>query len=486
MVLLVAWVGLVLASFTLVSPIWQPAGVVARMPAHTATVLTGKTGAELTVQASQAVWESSPVAIVANSDSAEGAASEAAAEAAELRIPAFEYSGEATPALRSELTRLGTRAVLAIGDVTPAQLGGIKVVTDPAALPAHPAVTPLTDTVTLRAAAATPAQAVVAVASLAAAGAPPVDIAGSDPRSSSASVQTIATARASHFVAVGAKFGAPDRLATRLAAASTGTLLPGGGQTILAGKRYVALYGHPAGPALGILGEQDPQASVQRARRLAQQYQAFTNDQVIPAFEIIATVAAGQKGKDGNYSREWSIASLRPFVDAAISNGLYVVLDLQPGRAKFLDQAKRYEPLLRLPGVGLALDPEWKLTATELPMRQIGSVDVSEVNQVVRWLAKLTRKHHLPQKMLVVHQFQPQMIVGFTHLDMSHDELACLGQMDGTGTMASKLNTWAAVRAHGPAGLRWGWKNFVDEDRPTPTPALTMAVRPQPYWVSYQ
>ena len=40
---------------------------------------------------------------------------------------------------------------------------------------------------------------------------------------------------------------------------------------------------------------------------------------------------------------------------------MYVVLDLQPGRTDFLTQAKRYEPLLALPHVGLALDPEWRL-----------------------------------------------------------------------------------------------------------------------------
>lgn len=105
---------------------------------------------------------------------------------------------------------------------------------------------------------------------------------------------------------------------------------------------------------------------------------------------------------------------------------------------------------------------------------------------MVKWLAELTQKHQLPQKLLVLHQFQTRMIVGRARLDLSHDELAYLGQMDGNGTMAAKLKTWADVRAYSPRGLRWGWKNFVDEDLPTPTAARTMAVRPKPLWVSYQ
>ena len=84
---------------------------------------------------------------------------------------------------------------------------------------------------------------------------------------------------------------------------------------------------------------------------------------VVPTFEIIATTLQGSPGPDGDYSSESSVESLRPWVTKAEKAGLYVVLDLQPGRANFLDQAKRYAPLLRMPNVGLALDPEWRLRA---------------------------------------------------------------------------------------------------------------------------
>ena len=55
----------------------------------------------------------------------------------------------------------------------------------------------------------------------------------------------------------------------------------------------VALYGHPSDGALGALGEQDPAASVARVRELAAQYQELSAEPVVPAFEIIATVASG-------------------------------------------------------------------------------------------------------------------------------------------------------------------------------------------------
>jgi hypothetical protein len=62
------------------------------------------------------------------------------------------------------------------------------------------------------------------------------------------------------------------------------------------------LYGHPGAPALGALGGQDLPASIARAGKLAAVYRRLSNVPVIPAFEIIATVAEGSPGNDGNYS----------------------------------------------------------------------------------------------------------------------------------------------------------------------------------------
>src|SRR5690606_17349776 len=147
-------------------------------------------------------------------------------------------------------------------------------------------------------------------------------------------------------------------------------------------------------------------------------------DTVVPTFEIIATIASAEAGEDGDYSRETPVPELLPYVEAAAEAGIYVVLDLQPGRTDFLTQAKRYEELLRYPHVGLALDPEWRLKPDQRHLRQIGSVDVAEVNATLTWLADLTREHRLPQKLLVLHQFQLRMITGREHLDTSRDELA--------------------------------------------------------------
>ena len=113
---------------------------------------------------------------------------------------------------------------------------------------------------------------------------------------------------------------------------------------------------------------------------------------MVPAFELIATVAQANPGVGGDYSFEAPISLLEPWVDAAGKAGMYVVLDLQPGRANFLDQAKLYEPLLRLPHVGLALDPEWRIAARQLPLSRSAAPRRREINSVYRWLADLTAR----------------------------------------------------------------------------------------------
>jgi hypothetical protein len=248
----------------------------------------------------------------------------------------------------------------------------------------------------------------------------------------------------------------------------------------------VALYGHPGTPVLGVLGEQQVEAAIERAHGLAAEYQPLLDEPVIPAFEIITTVASAGAGPDGNYSYEAPVDLIRPWVDAALEAGVYVVLDLQPGRTDFLSQAKRYEELLAEPHVGLALDPEWRLEPDQRHLVQIGSVTAAEVNTVVTWLADLTRAHRLPQKLLLLHQFQLRMIGDREQVDTSRDELAVLIHADGFGTPGQKIETWNAMHASPPPNVWWGWKNFIDEDSPTFSPAETMAIEPRPRFVSYQ
>lgn len=324
---------------------------------------------------------------------------------------------------------------------------------------------------------------------------PPPDVPTSASR---APVTAGATVAATSRAAVSAGTSASAVTATSGPAAGEQTAGPTGGGTsaaapgpgvegdLLAGRMFVALYGSPGIAGLGALGQQDLPAALDRVQDLADQYRPLTSRSVVPMFEIIATIADVAPGDDGDYSAEIDPAVLEPWIDAATAAGVYVVLDLQPGRSDFLSQARRYETLLRRPDVGLALDPEWRLTPNQVHLEQIGSVSAAEVNAVGDWLAALTRDAGLPPKLFLLHQFRLSMLRDEAAIVLDRPELATVIQMDGQGSQAAKDETWAAVTAAAPPGTPFGWKNFYRRDSTLLDPAGTMAKLPTPVLVSYE
>jgi hypothetical protein len=470
----------------------DPVAAQTRAPPSATSVLAGPPGA-VSVGVTRDLFAAAPVVVVASAGYRAGlgpAIIEAGrAHAPLLLVQSQQGAAAGGAAVITEIRALHPRAVLAVG-VAPgalaAQLHGIRVVTGPASLPPTRAPAPAGRVVLLVHQGDSSAATMAAVATAHAAGAQVITAQHYDPRADPAAITALAAAKPRQVVAAGAGFGPAPRLAYRLAVAQTGVQLPGGGQLLLPGHRLVALYGHPGDPALGALGGQDLPASIARARRAARPYRGLSSVPVIPALEIIATVAEAHPGPDGSYSYASPLSLLRPWVNRATAAGMYVVLDLQAGRANLLAQARQYEPLLRRPNVGLALDPEWKLGPRQRPLKQIGSVSADQINDVSRWLAALTARHHLPQKLLVLHQFRLSMITSEQRLDTRHGDLAIVIHMDGQGTPNDKQQTWQAVTAAAPPGVFFGWKNFYTKDHPTLSPRQTMARTPEPVMISYQ
>jgi len=452
-------------------------------------VLTGAPDV-VAAAAARTLFASAPVVVVAGASHDAGLAA-AARQAGRAHAPlllASSGAGAAT-ALRAGIRALNARAVLAAGvagNALSAELPRVHVVTDRAGLPVTRAPATVGHVVLLVHQGDPSAATTAASTTARAAGARVISVRGYDPRADPAAIAALSAAKPRRVLAVGAGFGPVSRLAHRLALAVTGVQLPGGGQILFPGRRLVALYGHPGDPALGALGQQSLRASIARASKLARPYRRLSSVPVVPAFEVIATVAEAHPGADGSYSYQSPLSLLRPWVARATAAGMYVVLDLQAGRDSLLDQAKRYGSLLAQPNVGLALDPEWKLQPDQRPLRQIGSVSSGEVNAVSGWLAGLTARQHLPQKLLVLHQFRTSMIGSESRLDTSHGDLAIVIHMDGQGTPHDKQKTWDAITGAAPHGVCFGWKNFYTKDHPMLSPRDTLARAPEPVMVSYQ
>ena len=257
--------------------------------------------------------------------------------------------------------------------------------------------------------------------------------------------------------------------------------LPGGGRRIFPDRRVVAFYGAPQAAELGVLGIGDPDDVAKKLERQARPY-ATPGRPVLPAFELIAVVAANAPGEGDLYRTRQDDRIIRRYLRAARRAGAILMLDVQPGRSDFLTEAKALERWLVQPDVSLALDPEWRMEEGEIPGQTIGSVDAAEVNQVSDYLSGLVRSRDLPEKLLAVHRFTADMVERQDLLEAPPGVVLTLNA-DGFGTKAQKL---AKYRVLVPRRFRAGFKLFYSEDTGLMSPREVLALEPQPDLVIYE
>jgi hypothetical protein len=243
----------------------------------------------------------------------------------------------------------------------------------------------------------------------------------------------------------------------------------------------VALYGAPQDDELGALGIGSPDSA---GRKLVRQAGAYRTRgiKVLPAMELIAAVVNRDAGDDGRFRTRQTDATIRRYLRAARKVHALLLLDIQPGRADFVSETKVLAKWLRQPDVGLALDPEWRMAAGQIPGQAIGSVDAAEVNSVSAWLSELVRANRLPQKLLVIHQFTQDMVRDRETL-RSPPGVAPVLNVDGFGDQDQKR---AKYRELAQRRLTNGFKLFYKEDTGLFTPAQVRALRPTPRFVVYE
>jgi hypothetical protein len=274
------------------------------------------------------------------------------------------------------------------------------------------------------------------------------------------------------------------------AAAKRPPELPRGGRTLLPRYRVVAFYGAPQNDELGVLGIGSPRRA---ARALTAQARRFTGRRrrpVMPAFELIASIAHAAPGADGMHRQRQTDAVIRSYLDVVHRSKGILILDIQPGRASFLDEARALEPYLRRSDVGLALDPEWSVRDGVAPGEQIGSTDAEAVNEVSAYLASLVQAHDLPQKLLLVHQFTESMVKERKRI-AARRGVAIVTNMDGFGGPAAKRSVYTQLTApsalpSGLAGVFTGFKLFYHEDTSLMRPRQVLRLRPTPDVVVYE
>jgi hypothetical protein len=258
--------------------------------------------------------------------------------------------------------------------------------------------------------------------------------------------------------------------------------LPRGGRSILPEFRVVAFYGAPQDPQLGALGIGSPDSAVRRLQRQARPYDRKRRP-VIPALELIAVIANAHRGADGMYRARQEDAVVRRYLRAARRAKALLLLDIQPGRADFFTETVRLRKWLKEPDVGLALDPEWRVSEGQVPGAVIGQVDSREVNATSAWLAQLVKRRNLPEKLFVIHQFTDDMV---DDKELKRpDGLAMVLNVDGFGGREVKIAKYRNFARDAP-DFAPGFKLFYEEDVNLLEPRDVMKMKPRPQLVVYE
>ncbi len=240
--------------------------------------------------------------------------------------------------------------------------------------------------------------------------------------------------------------------------------LPRGGTRILPDFRVVAYYGSPGGTALGVLGGGVPSRVAEQLEDVASDYGSLARP-ALPAFELIATIVHRTPGADGKWRSRLAPEVIDQYLQAARQQRMLLILDIQPGRAKFMDEVRYYEPWLSQPDVSLALDPEWSMRAGEVPGEDIGQTDAATINEVSAYLDQIVQTNNLPQKLLIIHEFTDSMIENRAAL-VARPGLATVFNVDGYGTPEAKVGKYGDLTSDAgrPPFVFTGFKLFYEED----------------------
>jgi len=259
--------------------------------------------------------------------------------------------------------------------------------------------------------------------------------------------------------------------------------LPRGGRLIFPDYRVVAFYGAARTDRLGILGI-GPDLALERLLKQADAYER-PGRPVLPAFELIATVASGHPGEDGMYRMRHDDFLIGGYLDAAREAKILFVLDIQPGRSDFMTEVKVYEKYLRQPDVGLAIDPEWHVGPGQVPGKHLGSTDAATINRVSAYLAGIVRRYNLPEKLFIVHQFTLDMIKNKGDIKI-RPGLATVIDVDGFGNRPTKISKYRALTKGFRKKFHHGIKLYYERDTNLMTPRAVLRLKPQPEVIIYQ
>jgi hypothetical protein len=211
--------------------------------------------------------------------------------------------------------------------------------------------------------------------------------------------------------------------------------------------------------------------------------------QILPVLELIAVVVQSGAGPDGLYRHRVDTSVVDQYLRVARAEKALLLLNIQPGHSDFLTEVKAFEPYLRQPDVGVALDPEWAMKPKEKPGVHYGQTTGEAINEVAAYLSGIVAEERLPEKALVYHQVNRYVLKDEEAL-AAPPGVVLIKSIDGLGPVGAKITTYMYLMEFMPKGVRPGFKLFFDEDTRNGsrlmTPNEVLALVPTPEYVMFE
>ena len=255
--------------------------------------------------------------------------------------------------------------------------------------------------------------------------------------------------------------------------------LPRGGRRLFPRYTVVGFYGMQG---LDVLGAGEPDVVAQRLLKVARPY-ARPGRPVLPMFELIATVAHPFPTPSGLYRTHQEDEIVQRYLKAVRRIDGVLVLDVQPGRDDFVAALRHWERYLRQSDVGVALDPEFAMGPGQVPGTHLGRTDAAAINRASAYVAGIVRRHGLPEKLFLIHQFHDSMMRDKSKVAM-RPGLAMTWNADGFGVRSAKLDDYRSYTRD--RRFHPGLKLFYENDVDLMSPREVMRLRPVPRVVNYQ
>jgi hypothetical protein len=280
-----------------------------------------------------------------------------------------------------------------------------------------------------------------------------------------------ATVEADGTVRVALRQGVVERLtpAARLA----------GPESPYYNKTWVTYYGRPHIPIMGIVGEHSAAEIMPLIKAKAAEYDAANGPQlgVQPAIHLVWGMATVDPQPDNSHIGYLPEAEVLAYIEEGQKAGVQVILDSQIANLSPTASITPALPYLKYPNVHLAIDPEFAVAhpGQAIPGNPIGYITAAQVNDVQRTMNDYLAANDIAGKrILMVHQFQSNMILDKEQLDPTFPQVELTLSVDGFGNPYVKTAKYnALVDAATPFT---SFKLFYGWDDPLMTPAQALGV----------